>query len=288
MTDAIAIAGERDLEAALATLARAQRMVFIAGLPGVGKSLFIRELAAAAHAAARSVHLLQWDVARPALETPAIRARYPERGGISHPMIRKAVGQWARGAVSRWHREHPDPAHILIGEVPLIGNRLLDLAQVQADDAEALLASADVLFVVPVPSIAVRAAIERARGRTFANPAHPRESADAPPDVMRLAWQEIHALAVTLGAARPAGEEPAPFDPAAYAAVYHHLLRHRRMLMLRVDATLAPRQSVYDLDVAATELVPTADEASAILSRLERDYTTGEIERDAAGWFHSV
>lgn len=153
-------------------------MVFVAGLPGVGKSLFIRELARAAHRAGRTVHLLQWDVARTAFATPAIDARYPERDGVTHAVIRKAIGQWARGAVLRWAREH-DAAHILIGEVPLVGNRLLDLAQVQTDDAEPLLAGPDTLFVTPVPSIAVRAVIEGARGRTSAtrSPARRRRRA---------------------------------------------------------------------------------------------------------------
>ena len=107
MADELVIASKRDLEAVLTKLARAQRMVFFAGLLGVGKSLLIRELALAVHAAGRTVHLLQWDVARPAVESTAVRARYPEHDGIAHPVIRKAVGQWARGAILRWHREQP-------------------------------------------------------------------------------------------------------------------------------------------------------------------------------------
>ena len=76
--------------------------IMVEGLPGVGKSLYIRELALAAHAAGRAVHLLQWDVARPAFELPGIIARYPERDGVTHAVIRKAVGQWAREAVVQW------------------------------------------------------------------------------------------------------------------------------------------------------------------------------------------
>src|SRR4051794_37552954 len=131
MADDVVIASELDLEAILAPLARAKRVVFFAGPPGVGKSLFIRELARAAYTAGRTVHLLQWDVARPAFVTPALGVRYPERAGVVHAVIRKAMGQWARGAVMHWDREH-DASHILIGEVPLIGNRLLDLARVEA------------------------------------------------------------------------------------------------------------------------------------------------------------
>jgi hypothetical protein len=287
MADDVVIASQLDLEAILTALARAKRMVFFAGLSGVGKSLFIREIAWAAHMAGRTVHLLQWDVARPAFVTPAIDARYPERDGVIHAVIRKAIGQWARGAVMRWDREH-DAAHILIGEVPLIGNRLLDLAQVQADDVEPLLAGSDTQFVTPVPSIAVRAVIEDARRRTFANPAHPREGADAPPNMLQMTWQDVHALAVAIGAADAVSDGQAPFDPPAYAAVYRHLLRHRRALTLWANVQLEPRTSVYDLDVATNEIVPTAAEASGNVAQLEREYSVGAIEQEVATWFDRV
>jgi hypothetical protein len=286
VADEVVIASERDLESALASLAGEKRMVFFAGLPGVGKSLFIRELAQAAHGAGRTVHLLQWDVVRPAFVTPAIDARYPEVDGLTHAMIRKAVGIWSRAAAYRWHQEH-DAGHILVGEVPLIGCRLLDLVQVQADTAEALLGGPDVVFATPVPSVAIRNVIEGARGRTFANPTHARESADAPPPLMRRAWQEVHRLAVKLGATTPMSGE-IPFDPQAYAAVYRHLLRHRHALMVSVNVPLQPGKSVYALDVAATELVPRSGEAEELVARLEMRFMPEQIERDVAGWFDQV
>ena len=285
--DVVAIATKRDLEGILATLARTKRMVFFAGLPGVGKSLLIREVALAAHRIGRPVHLLQWDVVRPAFVVPAMEARYPEQGGQTHAMIRKAIGQWARQAVLRWDRNH-DPAHFLIGEVPLVGGRLLDLAQVQADDAEPLLAGQDVQFVTPVPSVAVRNVIKIARSRTFANPMHLRESADAPPDLLETVWQEVHTLAVAIGIATASSNGRTPFDPQAYVAVYRHLLRHRKSLTLQIEAQLEPRKSVYDLDFATNDLVPTADEASAMVAQVEREYTETEIEQYLAKWFDKV
>lgn len=283
----VVVATPRDLDAALGRMARAQRMVFVAGLPGVGKSLFIRELARAAHAAGRTVHLLQWDVVRPAFVSPEVDARYPEKDGVTHAVIRKAVGLWSRGAVLRWHAEHPDVRHMLIGEVPIIGNRLLELAQAQEDEAESLLAGEGALFITPVPSVAVRAAIARARGQTFSNPTHPRESADAPPALMDAAWDEVHALAAAIGAAPPV-DGPAPFDPSAYATVYRHLLRHRHALTLWVNVQLEQRASVYDLNMTAHELVPAPGEAAAILARLERESPVDQIERDVASWFERV
>ena len=288
VADDISIASRNDLEVALKSMTRAHGMVFVAGLPGVGKSLFIRELARVAHGMGRNVCLLQWDVARPSFMSQAILARYPDCDGVTHPVIRKAVGRWVRMAVSRWHQEHAGASGMLIGEVPLIGNRFLELAQVQADDAEPLLAGPQTLFVTPVPSVAVRAAIESARARTFAHPAHARESADAPPGLLHELWLQTRALAVELGAAAPAPDAKAPFDPDTYAAVYRHLLRRRNAITVRVDAQLEQSGSVYDVAVQATDIIPTGDEAAAIMANLEREHTTAEIEADVARWFYSI
>ena len=288
MTHAVDIRAEEDLQRELAAMATSRRMVFFAGLPGVGKSLFIRELAQAAHLAGRPVHLLQWDVVRPAFVTPEINASYPEVGNVTHAMIRKAVGQWSRGAVLRWHLEH-DASHILIGEVPLIGHRLLDLVQCKEDDAEPLLVRADVLFATPVPSAAVREVIENARGRTFANPAHPRERADAPPELMRSAWRELLSHAVSIGAAPAAGAgRNTAYDPQAYAAVHSHLLRHRHAITLQMNLQLAHRTSVYELCAGARELVPRKGEAATIVSQIEQAYSPAALEREVAEWFSKV
>jgi len=288
VADDFVIASQNDLEAALTAMALAHRMVFFAGLPGVGKSLFIRELASVAHDMGRAVHFLQWDVVRPSFESQAILDRCPEHDGVTHPLVRMAIGQWAREAVFRWHRAHANSPSILIGEVPLIGNRLIELVQVRADDAEPLLAGPDTLFVTPVPSVTVRAAIERARERTFANPAHPRESADAPPGLLQQIWLDTRALAVEIGAAAPVTGAPALFDPQAYAAVYSHLLRHRNAAAAMVNAPLTQNRSVYDLEVEATDIVPTDDETAELLMRLEREYTAEEIEHKVSRWFQST
>ena len=135
-TSDVVIASERDLESALGSLAREKRMVFFAGLPGVGKSLFIRELARVAHDMGRAVHFLQWDVVRPSFESQAILERCPEHDGVTHPLVRMAIGQWARDAVLRWHRVHANSPSILIGDVPLIGNRLIELALERKNDRD--------------------------------------------------------------------------------------------------------------------------------------------------------
>jgi len=282
------IASRDDLDAALDWMARGHRMVFLAGLPGVGKSLYLRELARAAHATGRSVHLLQWDVARPAFISPAIAARYPDTDGIAHPMVRKGVGQWVRQAVLRWSRACAEHSSLLIGELPLIGHRLVELVQVHADDAEPLLAGPQALYATPVPSAAVRASIERARQRTLSHPANPRETQDAPVSVVQQSWAEIRALAAGLGLAEATTSKDPPFDPDAYAGVYRHLLRQRNALTLRVEDEIQQTASVYDHAVQVTDIVPSHAEADAIVARLERERTPSEIAAEVERWARSI
>src|SRR5260370_28918337 len=77
----IVVARDRELHVRLVELARSPRMVFVAGMPGTGKSLVIHQLAHLAAAAGRVVHLLQWDVVRPVFEAGARGPRDPPAAG---------------------------------------------------------------------------------------------------------------------------------------------------------------------------------------------------------------
>lgn len=268
MTGRLIVPRGSALHEQLARTAAEQRIAFLAGLSGVGKSFLLQQLALLAHEAGRIVHLLQWDVSRAAFETPDILARYPEIDGATHMSIRKAVGLWVRDGVRHWHEQHTGHEHMLIGEPPLAGNRLIELAQVKADDAEALLAGPESRFLVPVPSREVRTAIEAARGRSIANPRHDRESADAPPNVMQDDWREIWRRAQELGVVADPGDAPS-FDPETYSAVYRHLLRHRRTTLLPVDTVMTPTGSVYDLHVVASELAASPAEVERCMALVE-------------------
>lgn len=275
------------LYAPLAAMAARQRIVLFAGLPGVGKSLFLQQAALLAHEAGRAVHLLQWDVTRAAFETPALLARYPEIDGITHAAIRKGVGLWARDAIYRWHDAHPDDKQILIGEVPLIGNRLIELVQPLDDAAEALLAGAQTTFVLPVPTRKVRQAIEIARAQSTANPQHEREVADAMPHVLQLLWAELYVVARRLGIATATEENAAArsYDPELYAAVYGRLLQHRHVETLWIDQVLPKVGSVYELPLPLEELQATAAEVTAIMARLTAQYDERALEGAAAAWY---
>jgi hypothetical protein len=249
-------------------------MVFLAGLPGTGKSFFIHRVAHFAHAAGRTVHLLQWDVARPAFENSPAGQRHPTRHGVTDPVIRKAAGAWARRALVRWHDSHADPAHLLIGETPLVGHRFIELARPVDDAAERFLVSDVCCFVIPVPSVEVRRALEAERDRRMRRPLHDHEREDAPPHVLRALWDEVVEAARMLGigaARRRTVSEH--YDPALYERVYRHVLAHRRVEVIPVNELLhSVGVSVYAFAVPKHDIVPTPEEAVEFIHAVEEAY----------------
>jgi hypothetical protein len=281
------ITHDASLYAHLHDLAAAQHLVFFAGLPGTGKSLLSHQLAHLAHAMGRTVHLLQWDVARPVFEASAAGQRYPVVGGVTHDVIRYAVGHWARQALVLWAQRHSAPQHLLIGETPLVGHRLLELAITRADMAEELLRTA--CFVVPVPSPAVRAWLEAERQRRSLIPLHPREREDAPPQVLRDLWQQLAAVAPQLGVTPTTRTETeaSPYDPLVYRAVYERLLAARQVLVLPI-ATRFPTAtfSVYDFAVPTHEVVPTEEEAIRAIREVEQRYPDLRVlQEEITQWY---
>jgi hypothetical protein len=260
-------------------------MVFFAGLPGTGKSLLVHQLSHLAHAAGRRVHLLQWDVARPALEESPAGRRYPIVDGITHVVIRKAAGFWVRDAIASWHDRHAAPGPLLIGEAPLVGGRFVELARPLDDRAEALLAAPSCRFVVSVPSVDVRRFLEGQRERRAERPLHPREREDAPPAVLRDAWKSLAAVGRALGL--PAGD--GGYDPIAYRRIYEAVLRRRGADVIALD-TILPTEtlSVYAHAIAPPALAPTPDEAHACIAAVERRYPEGHVlAREIDEWWRA-
>ena len=262
-------------------LATGQRIIFLAGLPGTGKSLLIQQLVLLAHQAGRIVHLLQWDVTRAAFETAVTLQKYPEIDGVTHPAIRKAVGLWARTAVHHWHQSH-DKTHLLIGEVPLIGNRLSELTQPHNDPAELLLSEPTCCFVIPTPSKTVRQVIEAARAQSIAQPRHEKEARDAQPNVLQMLWEEVAAIGQKLSLSE--GENVA-YDPEVYTAVYQHLLQHRHHQTLPINTVLSPNGSAYALNINGSELAATPNEVNQIMQQIETEFTGNELETAVANWY---
>jgi hypothetical protein len=269
----LVLTADSPLHAALAALAATARVVVVAGLPGSGKSLLIHQLAQLAHGRGRAVSLLQWDVARPVVEGSRAARAYPASHGVTHGMVRVAVGRWARGAIAAWDSQRPAHA-LLVVEAPFVGHRLVELARPTADAAEALLSGPRAPFIVPVPSRTLRAHLEAERVRRALAPRHPREREDAPPDVLRDLWRQLARLASTLGLApRSPGSADPPYDPAIYAAVYGHVLRRRNMKVLSMDAVLpADALSPYEFGIPVEDLRPTPEEASGLVDAAAREW----------------
>jgi hypothetical protein len=279
---------DTELFRTLRRVVESARIVMFAGLPGVGKSLLIQQLAILANASGRRINLLQWDVARAAFETDAILAGYPEVDGITHSVIRKAAGLWARDAVLRWHREYRDDSSLLVGETPLVGNRLIELAGPVEDECEALLCDERTRFVIPVPSREVREVIEGARLLSSERPRHERELADAMPNVMRALWLELREVASIMGIVKADQQaESEEYDPNIYGKVYASVLRHRYHEVVRIDKPIdTGNRSVYEVDVPYGELVASEDEAMAFVGEVERRYPDLQmLEQETSAWY---
>ena len=158
----LVIAADSALHATFAETIASADHVFFAGLPGVGKSLLLGQMALMAQEAGRPLHLLQWDVARQPFETGA----YPLKDGVTHPMVIRATGAWLRGALLEWESTTRGSDAMLIGEAPLIGGRLMEIARPAADPAEALLR--DDAYAVPHPdAIQSRTRLDRVETRAI-------------------------------------------------------------------------------------------------------------------------
>lgn len=274
----IIVAGDARVHSALDELAQAGRMVCFAGLPGTGKSLMIHQLAHLAHRRGRRISLLQWDTARPLFEASAAGRRYPHVDGVTHGIIRVAVGRWARHTVADWHAQHPADDHLLIAETPFVGHRLIELARPANDVAEAILNADSCRFVVPVPSRAVRQHMEAERERRMRAPQHEREKEDAPSHVLRELWQQLAQVATELGLAPQmtgAGTQ-VPYDPDVYRDVYLKVLSRRHAQALPLDVILpASGLSAYDFKIARADLLPDAADIVGCIREAELAFPEG-------------
>ncbi len=267
--------------------AREARIVVFCGIPGVGKSLLLREQLTLARAAGRRVTRLQWDVCRQSFELPEILARYPEVGGTTHVTIRRAVGLWARPAIAAWAAAHASEQDLLVIEAPLVGGRLAELAESAHDAAEPLLASNTTRCFVPTPTRAVRHAIERARRVEMASHRHARDAANASPEVVDELWRLVASSARALGLVHSeSGARSLEYLPELYFAVYRHVLKHRPVEELPIEEIVQDPGSPHATDADTEELAPNPSQVHALI---ERAATEGEtrLAARAERWYET-
>ncbi|CUX04025.1 hypothetical protein AGR2A_pc0117 [Agrobacterium genomosp. 2 str. CFBP 5494] len=261
-----------------------RKIIFMAGLPSSGKSLLFQQLTILAHEAGRKVHSMQWDAARRAFETGAWLDKYPEKDHITHPGVRKAVGIWVRRGIERWVKDHPEQRDILIGELPVVGGRFVELLQKNDDQAEQILTSQTALFFVPVPTREMRNVITSQRAITFANPRNEQETKDAPIHIVEGEWLAARQLHNRWQGVPDLIERDREYDPEIYRTVFDRLLRFRNCEILSVDRKFQSKGSAYDRPVEVTELIAGADEVKASYDMLERLYPGLAKEQAIDSW----
>ena len=244
------------------------RCIVVVGLPGTGKSFLVRRIARLAAGEARRVHLLQWDIARLAWDTPEILARFPEVNGVTHAAIRGALGLWVRAAAARWFETYAPRGDLLIVEAPVIGGRFSALARPIEDALEPHLADRRTLFVVVAPTLGLQQQLRERRAAESEAGADALERHNASLGVLDVMLAAVEHVARLWG--RPP-EVPGVYDPHLYVEVMRAVLKHRHVLVVRPDSLEQVQGSVYDLGAEVLRVAATREEVATTIAAAGRD-----------------
>jgi len=261
------------------------RCIVVVGLPGTGKSLLVREIAAAASADGRPSTVIQWDVSRESWDShPSAAATYPEIDGVTHEGIRTAMGTWVREAVADWHSQHADGDDLLIVEAPHIGGRFSELAHVVDDPAEASLRGRGTLFVLVAPTKGLQLTLKNQRAADMESQGEGSyESNNASPDLLDELTNSLRGPAQELGIASISSTG---YDPELYAELMQHVLRHRNVLLVRPDQLMEVTGSVYSLGDQSSRLWATEEQVQRSLDVVE-SMSQKELVQYTNDWFRS-
>ncbi|WP_164660188.1 hypothetical protein [Tropicibacter sp. Alg240-R139] len=283
--DQIIIPHDSPIRAHLEHAVSTCRIIFVAGLPGTGKSLMLQQIILLADQTGRRVHTMQWDAARRPFETPQWLDKFPEVDNLTHPGIRKAVGLWVRQGVLKWHEQHSDQSDLLVAELPVVGGRFTELLHQSKDDAEALLGSDQAVFFVPIPRAEIRRAIEGFRADTFANPRNDQETKDAPPEIVQNDWLDIRRVHDLWTGTQSDPTTAHVYDAEIYRHVYDRLMRHRNLQILDIDRTFETKGSAYERLVPVQELTASADEITASYAQLGEQFPGDSVGPVVDRWY---
>ena len=207
--------------------------------------------------------------------------------GVTHGVIRKAAGLWARQAVVQWHQRYPEAGHLLIGETPFVG-----IASSNSHAGVRMPLSH--CCRRPVSSCRCLPGLYGTSSKLNASAAAsdhsmPRNAKTRPPrscvtsGASSLALLQRSVLRVALSAST--AEEP--YDPALYQTVYQRLLTQRQVLVRPMDIILPTTTlSVYDFAVPRHDVVPTAEEVARFIGEVEQQYPNlNVLQQDIDRWY---
>ena len=261
------------------------RCIVVVGLPGTGKSLLVREIAAAASADGRASTVIQWDVSRESWDNhPSAAATYPEIDGITHEGIRTAMGSWIRKAVADWHSQHAGGNDLLIVEAPHIGGRFSELAHIVDDAAEPSLRGHDTLFVIVAPTKDLQLTLKSQRAADMESQGEGSyESNNASPDLLDELTNSLRGPAQELGIVSTSSTG---YDPELYAGLMQHVLRHRNVHFVRPDRLMEITGSVYSLVDQSSRLWATEEQVQRSLDVAEA-MSQKELAQHTNDWFRT-
>jgi len=269
----------------LEAVAESTEVVIFSGLPGVGKSLYIREFRLIAKSLDKELDVIQWDLARKAFETEAILEHFPMGDGQVHNGLKLIAGKWLEDELKLWLEQYHNSGRILLIEAPLVGHRFIELVKQNSDaELEAILSSEKTKVVVPIPTKKVREKIEVERARQVAEDA--KVWIGAKPSVMLMLWKMTCGIANEFGMDIDLTEQP-PYNPAIYEYVFSEILKHRHFIPLIVDEVFeVPSQdesALHSTD-SLTADIETADHYGQLI---RENYSDKNIEELTSRWYLS-
>ncbi|SLN22185.1 hypothetical protein [Roseisalinus antarcticus] len=131
------------------------------------------------------------------------------------------------------------------------------------------MASGTTVFSSPVPTPELRGKLEAIRSVTFANPQHPDEPGEAPPEILKLVWRLTSAKAIEHGLA--SAETVADRSVCAETTnlrFFGHLLQHRKARAINVGTLCPGGGSAHDPEGGVSELVATSIEVAVAVAAI--------------------
>lgn len=267
----------------LKEVAETTQIVVFSGLPGVGKSLYIREFQLIAKSLEIPVDIIQWDVARKAFETPHIMQHFPMGDGTVHNGLKLIAGQWLMDEIDIWSEQYLDTQRILLIEAPLVGHRFIELVTINSDSAmEELLSSQKMKIVMPIPTSEVRTKIEAERARQVSEDA--KVWSGAKPSVMKMLWKMTCRIANEFGKEIDLSGQP-NYSDEVYQFVFSKILKHRNFVPLIIDEVFdVPADDESSLH-AADSLKADAETADHYGQMIIDNYSEERIDEIVSSWY---